>query len=349
MNIKLLVITSMYISSIIAMDTLPPIADATFLLWCGRLTCTEIKREQIFNVTPRQFLGIEEPVIPQGCFYLQQNQILSGLGPQKTIPSEVWFTDNDHTICDRRIAGRWRSLEYNNQPSDPSCELYEKPAVIPLNYFGRQHINRLFQCPNCYRIEPTRGIPFELYPNAIPCDDNCCLYAGIAANPSEHIWIAAYPYTLSHENDDTKTTFPLQVLWVESCKEPIKLCEFMLPGKTYTNIEQSIAIKFINNNNFQVYYDASGRMYESKDFTLMTPSSLVQIIQSELIDHREQPSLCVITYALDRIKNVASHIESSVLQKWYSAYYIQCTTGSLEQHQLASLSQEMHTVIAGLH
>jgi hypothetical protein len=218
--------------SLVSMDV-EPLSDSTFLLWCGALACKEIKREQVANITPRQFLGIDKTDIPTTLFKRTPKIPDDQIDKRETV-----FVEDGTGMHDRRLGGRWRLLEIANANNTTNYQ--------GLDWYGRYHSVPLVSRSCCYEEscdEDDNKEEMLLYANSIPYADEFYLYAGTSAHKDENLWVTANPVKMTSAYSD-KEYFPLRLLWVEKFKKPVWLHEFMIPAKTYDVVQNSVAIKF---------------------------------------------------------------------------------------------------------
>jgi hypothetical protein len=316
--------------SLFSMDV-EPLSDSTFLLWCGALACKEIKREQVADKTPRQFLGIDETNIPTKIFSRAPKMPDAYIAKQETA-----FVEDSTGVRDRRLGGRWRCLEQVKAG---------KVTYKGIDWFGRYYkecITRPSDEKTC--DEDDNKEEMLLYTNSIPYADEFYLYAGTCAHKDEKLWVTANPVEMVLGSHD-KTNFPLRILWVEMFKKPVLLHEFMIPAKTYDIVQKSVAIKFLENGTqFQVYYDDSLKRTESVVTDQWKPSNSATITVRKLVEHCDQPSLWVLTYTLDRMKKYGDKIAPASLARWYDVFQ-RMQRDTLKEHELNNTKTEVSAAV----
>lgn len=318
----LLLLCNVFCVTAMDMDVTPAYDDPKFLRWCGALTCKEIERKQVINMTPRQFLRIDETNINMEPFDRPRATLLE---ETTVVPQETVYEDNN--IRDRRLGGRWRRLEDTN--SKNLIDDYDREGNLMLDLLGRYHREVFWTRGDSV---PSEDELIHLFRNSIPYEGAFYLYGGACADRSGKLWITAdsLPLALSDTND--KKQFPVRFLWVEKCKKPFLLHEHMLPAQKWDVVQESVAVKFTEDDTqFELYYDASGKKVESmnKDDS---PGNL--------------PSLWVVTFALDRVQKYKSRIDSAVLEKWCKVYW-KMKTGMLPKEELLETKQEMCALVDG--
>lgn len=327
-----IILFSLLIAAIplISMDV-EPLSDSAFLLWCGALTCKEIKREQVADITPRQFLGIDETNIPTELFYRKPK-----MPDTERYERETVFIEDGTGMRDRRLGGRWRCLEEVKAGS---------VTYKGIDWYGRYYK----QCTAAPSDEKTcdeddNKEEMFLYANSIPYADEFYLYAGTCAHKNENLWVTANPVEMvlgSHG----KNHFPLRLLWVERFKKPVLLHESMIPAETYDIVQNSIAIKFLENGTqFQVYYDASEKRTEKVTVAVPNTWNSVTINVECPVVHCDPPSLWVLTYTLDRMKKYGDKIAPVTLTRWYDVFQ-RMQRDTLEDHELSNAKAEISVAL----
>jgi hypothetical protein len=327
------------------------LSDSTFLLWCGALACKEIKREQVANITPRQFLGIDETNINTDTFYVQRDERYYR-GNDITLSDEVVLTEPGTGLHDRRLGGRWRILD-DGKPKKATWEQTKEESdaamKVNLKMYGRQHANYFTQrydtclCANC-EVEKKKGQVVQLYPNSIPHGEALYLYAGTCAHKDENLWVTANPVEMVLGSHD-KNNFPLRLLWVEKFKKPVLLHESMIPAKTYDIVQNSVAIKFTEDGTqFQVYYDASAKRTKTVVTNQWGTLKGATITIHQSVERRDSPSLWVLTYTLDRMKKYGDKIAPATLTRWYDVFQ-RMEHDSLKKNELTNIKAEISVAL----
>jgi hypothetical protein len=239
---------------------------------------------------------------------------------------------------DRRLGGRWRLLEIANANNTTNYQ--------GLDWYGRYHSVPLVSRSCCYEEscdEDDNKEEMLLYANSIPYADEFYLYAGTSAHKDENLWVTANPVKMTSAYSD-KEYFPLRLLWVEKFKKPVWLHEFMIPAKTYDVVQNSVAIKFTEDGTqFQVYYDASEKRTESVIAGTWKSKNAIVTVEN-YVEHRDPPSLWVLTYTLNRMKKYGTKMDSASLARWYDVFQ-RMQRDSLKENELTNTKTEINKAL----
>lgn len=318
--------------SLVSMDVEIPFYDSTFLVWCDGLTCKELKHEEVFNLTPQQFLGTNEKTV------IRDLPLEEGRYGDFSVEKR----------SDTRLAKRWR----HGSPAVEEMEKsWERPYDLGFGDYGVEYpevssdkktvmiyFNGRWRKKNVTTNYPS----VKIYPNSIPYE-RYWMWGGTCAQKaaSSCLWIDCQPSALWHIDANGK--FPLYVLYVREFERPVILQTILLPAQERRIVCESVAIKFIENNTqFQVFYDADSKLIKKR--VPVQVFSLLHASPIGVVSSRNPPSFRMHTYALDRVTKLVSKIDRVKFAQWYEIFE-RMEKGTLAEGDLTSVAADMCAVV----
>lgn len=186
-----------------------------FLLWCGALTCKQIKQEKV-EYSARAFLGIDENQKPlPGEPFSRSTPSMLGCGNDQ-VTTEFDFSTS---IYEHRMSKWWRALSHDKE-SKQTDDDYEIGSRVHYD----QLLSRSCSCYNCSNDSGPRLI---IYPNTIPINEYNFLCGGTCADSTGNLCITCKP-DMRAIIMEKKKVLPVQLLWVEKFRKPQLLHEELL-------------------------------------------------------------------------------------------------------------------------